>query len=458
MRYSTFINDTLKGRTGINWSYYRIHIAAKDVISPAESREFIRQYFEAGAKELPLVLDPVEANKFFCCSRYCGKKCDLFQIPAFENHDVTLPDDRATHTVSGFFLGLLIENCLTGGTPLGLRDPLLLPFSYLWFLTFLYHDYGYCITEREHALLQAPARAPIPISNDLWRSKAGLRFEYAKLKQVKRGLGINASLFSPSWNPSYRYCRRRNCCAVRKNARCLGILIKEPWTMFKNSGLRFNTGTEIRRHRYTSTDTIRYFNYCINVWGKIDHGITGGFLFYDRMVKNYISAYFSAIKESPDLSRDEAASFRNFTYMDKHFCIEQLPVFLHIAGCIAAHNIWKQSEDQREAYERYLLDVLLAENYKNITFEEDPLLYILALTDTLEPTKIYNQQKEYQKLTAREVANSIDVDYTPGTRKIRFSASSNIRIDPLYKKAKGLEGWTSAKCSMLGENAFEIFI
>lgn len=44
-----------------------------------------------------MVLDPVEANKFFCCSRYCGKKCDLFQIPAFENHDVTLPDDRATH-------------------------------------------------------------------------------------------------------------------------------------------------------------------------------------------------------------------------------------------------------------------------------------------------------------------------------------------------------------------------
>lgn len=198
----------------------------------------------------------MEANKFFCCSRYCGKKCDLFQIPAFENHDVTLPDDRATHTVSGFFLGLLIENCLTGGTPLGLRDPLLLPFSYLWFLTFLYHDYGYCITEREHALLQAPARAPIPPQKDPFRNKVGRRFEYAEFEQVKRKLGINVSLFSPSWQPSCRYCRRRNCCAVRKNARCLGTLIKEPWTMFKNSGLRFNTGTEIRRHRYTSTDTI----------------------------------------------------------------------------------------------------------------------------------------------------------------------------------------------------------
>ena len=105
-----------------------------------------------------------------------------------------------------------------------------------------------------------------------------------------------------------------------------------------------------------------------------------------------------------------------------------------------------------------MLDVLLADNYKNITFEEDPLLYILALTDTLEPTKIYNQQKEYQGLTAREVANAIYVDYTPGTRKIRFSASPNISIDPLYKKAKGLENWTCARCFMIGKNAFEIFI
>lgn len=457
MQYSTFINDTMEDRTGINWDYYGTYIAAKNVISPAESREFIRQYFEAGAKGLPLVLDPMKANEFFCCSCHCGKKCDLFQIPAFENNDVTLPDDRATHTVSGFFLGLLIENCLTGDTSLGLQAPLWLPFSYLWFLTFLYHDYGYCITEREHALLQAPARAPIPTSNDPRRSKAGRRFEYAEFGRVKHQLGINASLFSPSWQPSCRYCGRKNCCAVRKNAHCLCRLIKQPWTMFKNPGLRFNTGTEIRRHRYTSADTIRYFNYCINVWGKIDHGITGGFLFYDRMVKNYVSAYFSALKESPALQIG-AASFRNFTYMGKHFCIEQLPAFLHIAGCIAAHNIWKQSEDQREEYERYLLDVLLAENYKNITFEEDPLLYILALTDTLEPTKIYNQQKEYQGLTAREVANAIYVDYTPGTRKIRFSASPNISIDPLYKKAKGLENWTCAKCFMIGKNAFEIFI
>lgn len=105
-----------------------------------------------------------------------------------------------------------------------------------------------------------------------------------------------------------------------------------------------------------------------------------------------------------------------------------------------------------------MLDVLLAENYKNITFEEDPLLYILALTDTLEPTKIYNQQKKYQGLTAWEVANAIYVDYTPGMRKIQFSASHDISIDPLYKKAKGLENWTSAQCVMLGENAFEIFI
>ena len=81
MKYSTFIHDTIENRTKIEWNYYETYIAAKNVISPAESRKFIRQYFEAGAKELPLALDPMEANEFFRCSCHCGKKCDLFQIP-----------------------------------------------------------------------------------------------------------------------------------------------------------------------------------------------------------------------------------------------------------------------------------------------------------------------------------------------------------------------------------------
>lgn len=38
-------------------------------------------------------------------------------------------------------------------------------FSYLWFLPFLYHDYGYCVVERDDSPIAIPTRAPIPNNN-----------------------------------------------------------------------------------------------------------------------------------------------------------------------------------------------------------------------------------------------------------------------------------------------------
>lgn len=50
----------------------------------------------------------------------------------------------------------------------------------------------------------------------------------------------------------------------------------------------------------------------------------------------------------------------DFNYRNRHFCKEQLITFSYIADCILVHNIWKQSDKNRDIYKQYRLDALFA--------------------------------------------------------------------------------------------------
>jgi len=212
--------------------------------------------------------------------------------------------------------------------------------------------------------------------------------------------------------------------------------------------LQFNTGTKIYHHQYTSAVVTRYFNYCINERKHPDHGIIGGYLFYDRIIKNYLAAYLSALQES-----HYPVSLSDFYFHERHFSENQLPVFSYISDCILSHNIWKQSEETRELYEYYNLSAALGETYKILTIRDNPLLYILAIADTLEPIKAY------EKINPQTVSESINIEYTPGSHELTFSSSNNaVDISELHRRAKGLEGWTSARCTEITGGTFALFL
>ena len=135
MRYSEFINNTLSNQNGIRWNYYQMQMDTDSILDAENADGFIKEYFQTGGKSLPLLLDPSEAEEFI--HRYFdagNKKLALaFQYDALHQ----LPPERATHTVSGFFLGLLIENCINGVNTLAIESQNDFPFSYLWFLNFI---------------------------------------------------------------------------------------------------------------------------------------------------------------------------------------------------------------------------------------------------------------------------------------------------------------------------------
>ena len=165
MLFSDFIKDCLLERNNIAWNYYPCTGTNTDNILYADtSAEFIREYFTYGGKELPLLLNPEDVTEFIKDHLFT-RKDSVFSFGFDEQY--ALPPKRTVHSVSGFFLGLLIENCLNTENPLSIVQPEYFPFPYLWFLTYLYHDYGYSVVEKENSPISKITRAPIPNSNYL---------------------------------------------------------------------------------------------------------------------------------------------------------------------------------------------------------------------------------------------------------------------------------------------------
>ena len=444
MRYSEFIDNTLSNQNDIRWNYYQHPMNTGHILHENHAGNFLQDYFRTGEKDLPFLLEPVEAEHFI--NRYfeSGRKRLILSFQYDAQHQ--LPPDRATHTVSGFFLGLLIEHCINGSNTLSVRSTRYFPFSYLWFLTFLYHDYGYCIAERRDLPNPFPTPAPLPDLAGI-NTRRVSRSEYNALSRIKDILGINLSPFSQY--PSYTYIGRHDLNTPPYSERdILHELTARNNRISSPPRLTFNTGTAIGGHQYLSATVTRYINYCINERGRVDHGIIGGLLFYDRMLKNYMVAYTTHANKCP-----HSVNLEDFYYRDRHFCIEQLKIFSYISDCILSHNIYKQPSDKRAEYKRYGLTQLLEENFRYISYENNPLLYILVIADTLEPLKIYH--RAIPDLRTEEIIDAIDIQYAPASRSLTFSSSSSkIDISILYRKAESLAEWTTAICSPLENNGF----
>lgn len=103
-----FYNDSRE------WNYYSCNMTFP--FEATEARIFIKEYFEQGAKRG--VIFPVidEINSM-----------------------------RSMHTVSAFFIGLLLKKSIGENLDIICSNSDDYEFSYLWFLVCLYHDMGYAI-------------------------------------------------------------------------------------------------------------------------------------------------------------------------------------------------------------------------------------------------------------------------------------------------------------------------
>ena len=136
----------------------------------------------------------------------------------------------------------------------------------------------------------------------------------------------------------------------------------------------------------------------------LDHGIVGADEFFSRLVVNYVKEY--RVMAAEDFFRESIYEFHNERGL--HFCSEQIKLFAYIADCIASHNMYKAADDDKECiakYMEYSLNCLLPDKYQLISYKDNPLLFILCVADTIEPSKRFTNYHN------EDVLNLISIEY-----------------------------------------------
>ena len=192
-----------------------------------------------------------------------------------------------------------------------------------------------------------------------------------------------------------------------------------------------------------------YFDYCISHCLKVDHGILGGILLFDRLRKNYDNAWRDySLSEDYKLEH----SYEYFEYKERKWRIEHLDHFAIIADSVIAHNIWFSAD--KKLYEHYGLTPLIISRSNKIESEKRPLLFFLGLLDTMEPVKFFTSDENCQ-ITPLDTLKNIDIALV-GCNEIVIKIKegfvcSNLR-KKWFEKIKSMEDWLNVSVCEKGSN------
>lgn len=388
----------------IDWNYYLNELELPKNINDAKN--FIKDFFAYGGKGY-LIHDIIQ-------------ECEPLRI---------------NHTLSVFCIGLLIKS--SSYHDLEIIDDNqneIFEFNYLWFLVSLFHDMGY-VQEKD------------------WTYK----FEYRKKsKDFQNRMRINNQPIN-KFNKYHNYNTYYDLGIIYSSPCYFRINPIKPCSITNsrnnpcsNNSIIFNNGTIITRSMYSKSTIFNYLEYCkmnedINHY---DHGIVGGLWLYDSLVKNYYLSYISL--------NDDSKNIENFYINNLHFCVNQFPIFAYLADCIISHNMWFATDyGTIELYEKCGLEQLIPPHAQSISLNTNPLLFILALADTLEPIKTCCDPDYGLNIEPIEVLNSIECVFN--YKHISLLFKNNEIFKKIKKKLDGLENWLDINVEIFeNENKIDI--
>ena len=346
----SYLNDIEKLISSDKWDYYECH-----------NKQTIRRILQ----------DP---KGFINNTFITAKKKDLVDNCT---NAPNISEARAAHSISSYFLGFrlaegLIEKHLNDFCAIKDTE---LDFAYVWYLTSLYHDFGYCY-ERDESFVDQMYQSV----SENWE-KGPNNYFYSTLYHLKkcRQLSIKHSI----WNVNDFH---RGCDEEDKAEKSLDQEI-EDYVKENYCNLVCN-GNSVSMPMRSSRIVRCYLNYRLlsdNKRRRIDHGVCGGLVFYDRLFKNYIKTYKRVKRHSPNISLK--LFYERGNGRETKFSLSQLVVFMYVADCIINHNIWKAPADKEKMYQHFKLESLIGNKFEKINFYKNPLLFILVMSDTLEPYK-----------------------------------------------------------------------
>lgn len=174
--------------------------------------------------------------------------------------------------------------------------------------------------------------------------------------------------------------------------------------------------------------------------GVIDHGIAGGLLLYDRLRKNFETAWEKAYGLGSDISRE------SFYYNGLRFSNRHYRYYAKAADAIISHNVWIDT-----------LNSYLSEEGKTSYKEkkiggDNCIAFVLALADTIEPVKKFGigslELIKYEesddsgfRISIQNLKNGDACSYISRTdfEDIRYKTKHN--CDNYINCIKGLPSW-----------------
>lgn len=338
------------------WNYYGVNF--DDVFQDeGVARDFIYNYFKGGSK--------------------------LYALDTWTNSKNEYIHMRNIHTVNVFFIGAFLQRIIDENIAIKSEVSSHYPFSYIWYLLCLAHDFGYVYEKYSKAYLELPEKRH-------YRRYCRRQMyvpEFWTRKRWYQEHGIDITYLSPTFG------ERTNISNYSRNlVQRLGCNIE------------YNNGTIINKPRYSSKTKNNYFYYRLYEMGVLDHGIVGADEFFSRLVVNYVKEY--RIMAAGDFFRESIYEFHNERGL--HFCSEQLKLFAYIADCIASHNMYMADDNEGRIakYMDYSLNCLLPDEFEPISYKDNPLLFILCVADTIEPSKRFTNYHN------ENVLNLISIEYS----------------------------------------------
>ena len=323
------------------WKYYNeLHFPDNPFDDETVRKTFIRDYFKTGRKDN--ILD----------------------------EKISVDELRDIHSISTFFLGILLK-------PICKKQELerLAPdFRYLWFITCLYHDYGYFIENEKSKHL--PQKTSL-----------------GKLLSI---LGIKHNLLNTKID-------------------LLGASVQQP------------------KQAIYPVETIRkYYDFCRRKYCFINHGIVGGLLLYDKLIKNFKENLKEALISNPNLNPN------SFFHKGLHWSTSHKDFYKFAAISIISHNIWlAHKADSKKIYKDNGLDCLIIDDQdQRISCEANPLMFLLLLADTIEPIKFFFQYKHSC------ILEKLNIEINTENEIIISVIDNCLQFKSWFDKIKDLENWT----------------
>ena len=376
--YQKLLNEFIQNDSRF-WNYYGIDIDGFNQIID-QPLNFIDRLFERAQK--------TRLTPFFGDGIYKSARSYLTNA-------------RAAHSISAFFLGAMIGQRMFGLSFSGLYSrPVsdrredggdFFEFPYIWTLTCLFHDYGYFYENSMDPanIINRGAYRRLHPNFYIQKTRSNWMIAFIQNEQIKYTIWqrnrVNRRV--PNYSHAERHSERSSLGKILYDAYC-----EMPRVLyFPNDERKIQTVTRSRKviEQYFA---LQLCDPPEGIEPHIEHGIAGGLLFFDRIIKNYGDNY-----EVKTNFYHEAANIEDFDILGYdgnrlRLCYDQFPLFAYIANTIINHNIWQPDSNPQsiQKYQDYGLESLLENKYDKIRFWNNPLLFILAIADSIEPYKLFS--------------------------------------------------------------------